>query len=127
MKSFLLGALGAILVLIVFVFAAAQYSDYRSQSEVWEWLNDIKPSQMMIENKAKLIGSVDGAGVGVSLPEFVARLGYSDINDNGVIFLKGGNSGQFIVLIPSISEGVVTWKCIGGSDVDVPSQCSTLN
>lgn len=124
MKSFIYGAIGALLVILIYLFAGPQFSNYRAFAESSAWLEQIKSQQKIVEERALNQHSFDGAGLGLSIGELkpVSPL-FSEIKDNGVIILRGGSDGQALVLIPYFKDGGVVWQCIGGSAKAVPARC----
>lgn len=125
MRNFFGGALGAIVVLFAAAIIYPQYCDYRAAAETSLWLGvaetTIKPyiAETAMRNK-----TVRGSGVGVPKPVFPANNTPTlEITPDGMIIMQGGREGQLVVLIPSLAEGKVTWRCLGGSRHDVMSSC----
>ena len=128
MKSFLLGALGALLTLILVAIIYPQYSDYRAKAETVDWLIEVKPLQLDIQKAALRQGSLTGSAKGLKEPNFsLGPINFFSITDEGVIIIKGGSHGQMLVLSPYLNAGGVMWQCIGGSDIDVPRKCKAFN
>lgn len=125
MKSFIFGALGAIFVLISAAIIMPQYSDYRAQSEISDWLNIIHDTQLSINSKAISAGSLNDVGKKIMLPRLSSKIDYFEITNTGTILIKGGLAGQFIALIPTIKDGEVNWVCIGGSNEHMVSKCKS--
>lgn len=124
MKSFLLGVTGAAFLGLVFLFVGAQYADYRAASEVSSWLSQVKIVQDAIEKNAVSKSSLEGAGKGVDQKIFnKMNLDFYEITDSGVIILRGSKYGQLITLIPSLANGRLEWRCVGGSSGDIPKKC----
>ena len=126
MKRFWQGFGTAILLVAIAVFVVyPQYADYRSMSQTSVMLNFLRVElQDRIEAKAVQLGTLEGVGGGVSMVlspgNFLRKV---HVEPNGLIVAKGGARGQILVLLPSLSQGKVTWRCVGGADHDVPSQC----
>ena len=115
MKCFFKGMGGAILVLLAAAIIVPQYADYRAALETSDWLSSVTSTTDVITTNVKRLKTTTGSGVGVARPVIAQRPpSLVEIADNGVIFLKGGREGQFVVLIPSYVDGKVVWRCIGG-------------
>jgi hypothetical protein len=124
MKSFLIGLLGAGFLVLLFLFVSSQYSDYRAAAESSSWLAKVKTIQGEIEKNAVSRGSL--AGVGKDVDQKILRqmnLDFFEITDSGAIILRGSRYGQLIALIPSVADGKVEWRCVGGPSGDVPKKC----
>ena len=126
MKRFWQGFGTAILLVAIAVFVVyPQYADYRSMSQTSVMLSFLRVElQDKIEAKAVQLGTFEGVGRGVSMVSSTGNfLREVHVEPNGLIVAKGGARGQILVLLPSLSQGKVTWRCVGGADHDVPSQC----
>ena len=126
MKRFWQGFGTAVLLVAIAVFVAyPQYADYRSMSQSSVMLNFLRVEvQDKVDAKAAQLGTLEGAGRVVSMvPSPGNFLRTVHIEPNGLIVAKGGARGQTLVLLPSLSQGKVTWRCVGGADHDVPSHC----
>ena len=126
MKRFWQGFGVAIVLVAIGVFVVyPQYADYRSRSQTLVMLNLIRAGlQDRIDAKALQLGTLDGAGRGMAMtPSSGNLLRTVHVDPNGLIVAKGGARGQVLILLPSLSSGKVTWRCVGGADDDVPSQC----
>ncbi len=129
MRDFYLGAAAATVVLLAAAFLIyPQYSDYRAAAETSQWLAVAEMSMKpYIAEKAKRAKTLAGSGVGLPKPVFaVSNMPDLEITPDGMIFMRGGRDGQLVVLIPSLAEGKVTWRCVGGSRHDVTSECQTI-
>jgi hypothetical protein len=135
MKCFVKGLLGAFLFLICAVFIATQYSDYRARSGTLYWLALVQEVRIEIEQKALKQKSLVGVGNEVDKKAFQARnlnafkasnIEVFDITESGIIILRGGIDGQVVILIPSLSEQDVIWRCVGGSAKAMPDKCKSL-
>jgi hypothetical protein len=119
-RSFAWGALGAFLVLVAAAIVVPQYSDYRSRADADNMLVIVQPLQQEVEAHAAASHSLQGSGSGVKMaPQFFDAI----VQQDGVIVLHGHSFGQVIVLMPTLSSGKVTWRCLGGSAGDVPPSC----
>ena len=124
MKALLLGFLGGIAGVFLALVAVSQYADYRAESELSGWLVEVEPAQAAIAARALRLGTLEGAGTGIELPPISYRPPkYYRIDANGQIFMRGGDEGQLVVLVPTLANGAVTWQCVGGSKDSVLSWC----
>lgn len=124
MKCFLKGLGGALLALIGAFLVTAQYSDYTARAQTSEWLVQVWEIQSLIEQNAVKQKSLLDAGRGIDTETFrAARLDAFEITESSTIILRGGADGQVIVLIPSLSEDRVIWRCMGGPTRAVPGRC----
>jgi Tfp pilus assembly major pilin PilA len=124
MKCFLKGLGGALFVLIGAALVIPQYSDYTARAQTSAWLAQIREIQSVIEQNAVKQKSLLGAGRGIDTKTFQAvGIELFEITESSMVILRGGAEGQVIVLIPSLSEDRVVWRCIGGSAHAVPSVC----
>ncbi len=48
---------------------------------------------------------------------------YARVFLDGTLVIRHIKHHQMIVLEPSLSKGVVTWRCIGGPMSDIPPSC----
>lgn len=116
MPCFFKGALGALAVLLLAAIIVPQYSDYRSAAETSLWMAKMEPVKMMIEENAIRLKTLNGAGKHIDkAPYAPANATFFEIRDSGEILLRGGRDGQFVMLTPMLSDGTVTWRCLGGS------------
>ena len=120
MKSFLLGALGTILVLTIAAVTIPLYSDYRDKAQTTEMLESLADLQSNIAVKLS-------AGIAIKPSEqagaYSEYIQYLKIFSSGALLVKGGNSGQVFVLIPSKADDDITWNCIGGNNDAMPPSC----
>ena len=125
MKCFLAGFFGALLLLIAAVLLSSQYSNYQARAETSEWLAKIKPIQAAIEKNAIQQNSLINAGKDVDKKAFqnADNLRFFEITETSALILQGGRKWA-VILIPSLTAGQVTWRCIGGSAQLVPSECA---
>jgi hypothetical protein len=120
--SFLAGVVGALLVLAAWAVIAPQYSNYETRVHASEVLSSIRPIQDRVSSQALARQSVSGSGQGISYePVPAVRDGW--VLADGEIVVRGSHFGQVFVLVPSYSDGAVSWRCIGGSAKDVPRRC----
>ena len=87
------------------------YSDYTDRAKTNGMLLSLIPVKNNISNQMTL-GKVP---IVINPKDFSVE--YSTeffISPNGVITVQGGDAGQMLVLIPTLEEGEVTWRCIGG-------------
>jgi hypothetical protein len=124
MKSLLLGFLGGFIGVFMALVVVSQYADYRAESELSGWLSEVEPAQAAVAANGLRQGTLEGAGIGTTLPPIHYRPpAYYRIDANGQIFMRGGDEGQFVVLVPTLANGAVTWQCVGGSKDSVSMWC----
>jgi len=121
----MLGAAGALLVLVAAAIIIPLYGDYEARVRASEVLDDLRPLKARIASRAVAVGKLTGAGVGENTAKSGADYAAAAIEvlPDGVIIVKATKFGQVFVLLPSLSENHVSWRCIGGSDKDVPRAC----
>lgn len=126
MKHFMLGALGALLVLVAAAVIVPLYADYLTRSQSSAWVTRARtPTMAAIADAAKRNGTVLGSGVGIARPDLGPEPpAHVEITDDGTLVLHGGRDGQYMVWTPVLAEGEVTWRCRGGSRRDVPRECA---
>ena len=115
MKSFFIGCFGALIVLVAAAVINSQYSNYIASSETSRWLAEVTPTTDAISANITRLKATAGSGIGVKKPIFPKKTSLIKITDHGIILLKGGSDGQFIALVPELSNGDIKWHCIGGS------------
>jgi hypothetical protein len=125
-KAFMFGCLGAGLVLAIAAIIAPLYSDWRArarsdeilavavplQEKIGSLIEQGKVPELMQASKKQLI--LDGASKPIA---------NADVLSNGTIALVGKKDGQVMLLVPSLVQGKVMWRCLGGSAKDVPLRC----
>jgi hypothetical protein len=122
-----MGLIGAFLILICAFLIIPEYSDYRARVETSGWMAEIQAIQSIIEQKALKQKSLIGVGNGIDKKTFqTTNPDVFEITESGMIILRGGRDGQVVVLIPSISEQHIAWRCIGGSARAVPGKCNRV-
>lgn len=123
---FWVGALGAITVLIATAIVRPMYSDYTGRSKASEMLKLAMALKQQIEPRILQHKSIQNAGVGIApdLPQTAtSSIAQAHILQDGTIVLQGHHFGQVLVLMPSLVNQQVVWRCLGGSAKDVPPQC----
>ncbi|MCK5873171.1 MAG: hypothetical protein KAG82_00630 [Alcanivoracaceae bacterium] len=119
MRSFIFGAIGAILVLAIGLATIPLYSDYAARSISHEMLLSVEPLQEEISERLQSGQSIE-PGISES---YTNTIQYLEKKSDGTLIIKASGAGQILVLIPfNVGEGVA-WKCIGGPDSDVPALC----
>ncbi len=123
MPCFFAGAMGALAILIGAAIIIPQYSDYRAAAETDRWLVQMGPIKLMIEENAMRLKTMAGAGKHIDLPASLLSpppgATFFEIRDSGEIIMHGGRDGQLVILTPTLSDGRVTWRCLGGPTRDV--------
>ena len=116
MKSFFIGCFGALSVLFAAAVIIPQYSNYIASSETSTWLAEVAPTTHAITVNITRLKNTTGSGIDVKKPIFSnPKPSLIEVTDDGIILLKGGSDGQFVTLIPEVTNGAVAWRCIGGS------------
>lgn len=116
MPCFFKGALGAFLVLVAAAIIVPQYSDYLSAAETSLWLSKMEPVKMMVEENSGKLKTLNGAGRHIDKAAFAPNnVTFFEIRDSGEILLQGGRDGQFVMLTPTLDNGKISWRCLGGS------------
>lgn len=124
MKSFILDCLGAIAIVAIASLTVPFFADYRARAESEGWLAQMQDTQQIIAARALKAGTLTGAGHDLATPRFESKVpDLLRIEDSGMIIIKGGHTGQTLMLIPALSEGRISWTCIGGPDDAVPEHC----
>jgi Tfp pilus assembly major pilin PilA len=127
MKSFLIDLAGAIFIVAIAALSLPLYANYQARNEVKGWLSQLETTRHKIAAQALQHGSLQGAGVGITPPYFEGiRPNLIRIEADGNILLRGGSTGQMLVLIPALSTGTVSWTCVGGPDDAVPDECRNI-
>ena len=97
-------------------------SDYSSRAESYKILKHLERAKKEIE--ARFMNQRDRVNIGKEVSiESNPIIGRAFVSPDGIIFAQGAAHGQIIVLMPSNSNGKVSWICWGGSFKDVPFQC----
>lgn len=125
-RCFLAGTLGAVLVLAAAGVIVAAYGDYRGREAVTAAMAQLDSYRIAIAENAIKTGRLEGSGTGVVVPaEEQSRLGldYVRIFLDGTIVMRHGKYHQVIVWEPTIENGEIGWKCVGGPRNDVPPWC----
>jgi Tfp pilus assembly major pilin PilA len=120
----MLGASGALLVLVAAAVIVPQYADYTARASAAGALNDLRELQERVAARALSSQSLSGSGVGISQSPPPSLREITVLAD-GVVVAVASRFGQVIVLVPSYSNGSVSWRCMAGSAKDVPPPCRT--
>lgn len=115
MKCFLKGVAGAAITLILATILLSQYSDYLAAAQTDSWLKEVEPLKQQIAANVERYQTLENTSINIKATHFSIAPEYFKIMPNGTIYIKGGKEGQLIVLVPILSGGSVTWRCIGGS------------
>ncbi|MDX1401994.1 MAG: pilin [Kiloniellales bacterium] len=125
-RCLVMGASGAVLVLLAAAVLIPAYGDYLGRATLSEVLAELESYRHEIAEKATNQGTMENAGVGVAIsPEDSLRLGvnYARIFSDGTIVFRHGRYEQVIVWEPTMAGGNVTWRCVGGPRKSVPPWC----
>ena len=126
LKCFLLGMLGAIVVLAAAAVLAPLYCDYDARAALSESLQQLAPYRDAIEENISKEDSIDVSGVVVSIPSEAFRslnLDYARVFPDGTIVIRHAKHHQVIIWEPSMTAGQISWRCVGGPRKDVPPEC----
>ena len=97
-------------------------SDYSSRAESYKILEHLERTKKEIE--ARFMNQRDHVNIGKDVSiESSSIIGRAFVSPDGIIFAQGEAHGQIMILIPSYSNGKMSWSCWGGSFKDVPFQC----
>jgi hypothetical protein len=115
MSCFGKGFFGALIVLIMTAIILPQYSDYAASAETSVWMYQVAPVQDYVAANAERNRTLVDSGVGAKRPEFSSNApSLFEVTKEGTIFLQGGHGGQLVVLIPTLADRKVSWRCLGG-------------
>ena len=120
MKSFMLGALGALFMLVISAIIMPQYSDYTDKARTASSLEQVEPLKALIEKS--LLESPEMVS-SINIKEYSRKFDFFELLSDGSIVVKHGNAGQVFILIPKVHGSIVTWQCIGGSNDLIPMMC----
>ena len=97
-------------------------SDYSSRAESYKILEHLERTKKEIE--ARFMNQRDHVNIGKDVSiESSSIIGRAFVSPDWIIFAQGEAHGQIMILIPSYSNGKMSWSCWGGSFKDVPFQC----
>lgn len=104
-----------IVVGIVFLGELIQLPKHFSYVEVSRWLSETESIQLKIEEIALKQSTL--TGVGQQIPKALLRVPSAntvEVLANGEILIQGKETGQVLVLLPTLNGGKVSWRWIGG-------------
>lgn len=108
--------------LVFLAIVLPMWSDYSVRAESYKILENLESTKKEIE--ARLINQRDPVNIGKNITmESSPMVKRVLVSSDGIIFAQGAVHGQTMILIPSYSNGKVSWNCWGGSFKDVPFQC----
>lgn len=102
------------------------YGDFRDRAALDKSILELGPYRDKIASNALSQGSIDRSGAGIRISsEDLSRLAldYARIFPDGTMTVRHAQFHQVIVWEPSIVDGKVSWKCIGGPRRGVPPNC----
>lgn len=121
-KTIITWSISFIVSFITLVIFMPMWSDYSSRAESYKILKHLERTKKEIE--ARFINQRNHVNIGKEVSiESNPIIGRAFVSPDGIIFAQGAAHGQIIVLMPSNSNGKVSWICWGGSFKDVPFQC----
>lgn len=107
---------------VFLVIVLPMWSDYSSRAESYKILKHLERAKKEIE--ARFMNQRDHVNIGKDVSiESSSIIGRAFVSPDGIIFAQGEAHGQIMILIPSYSNGKMSWSCWGGSFKDVPFQC----
>lgn len=118
-RCFWLGALGAFVVLLAAAILVPQYADYKDRAANTTAYDDSLALRESIAARIVELGSVENSGSNIQAPNDGSN---KAVTRDGTIILQG-RYGHVLVLTPSLDQGAVNWKCIGGPPKDMPRPC----
>ena len=125
-KCLLVGVMGAFVILATVAVLFPVYCDYTARAA----LNDSLQKLIIYRDKIAMNGAErwaregSGAEVKISAEAFpTLNIDYARVLPDGTIIIRHAKYHQIVVLEPSMTEGKVSWRCIGGPLRDVPTQC----
>ena len=125
-RCFFVGVLGAVLVLGAAAILVPTYGDFQDRAALDETIGELDPYRDKIARNALSQGSIERSGVGIQISsEDLSRLSldFARIFPDGTMAVRHAQYHQVVVWEPSIADGKVSWKCIGGPRQSVPPQC----
>jgi hypothetical protein len=120
-SCFLRGILGGSVVLLAAAVAIPQYADYKERAANTDIFNEALPLREAIEARIVELGSVENSGHGIQMPD--SKNYKAIVTRDGVILMQGLRYGHVMALIPSLDQGAVSWRCIGGPSKDMSLKC----
>lgn len=125
-RCFFVGALAAVLVLGASAILVPTYGDFQDRAALDETIGELGSYRDKIARNALSQGSIERSGVGIQISsEEFSRLAvdYARIFPDGTMTVRHAQYHQVVVWEPSIEDGKVSWKCIGGPRQSVPPRC----
>jgi hypothetical protein len=121
-KTIITWSISFIVSFITLVIFMPMWSDYSSRTESYKILKHLERAKKEIE--ARFMNQRDHVNIGKDVSiESSPIIGRAFVSPDGIIFAQGEAHGQIMILIPSYSNGKMSWSCWGGSFKDVPFQC----
>lgn len=102
----------------VFIFVIPGYARYSSRQELIEIIKSLSNTMQSVEKRSDR-NTV--AWESISIPD--SQAGEVILTREGVIIAKGAEAGQVLVLLPYWDKSELKWRCIAGSQKDVPASC----
>ena len=126
MKNFFSLILGIFLGGIIVAFLMPLAFDYSSRIDIARLLGELKPLQQQIE-KGLYENNLQEQGI-ESTNEYRdllknTHIDYLEVSKNGRILVKASPHGEILIMIPKHLGNSIVWKCLGGSNKDVPVAC----
>lgn len=124
MRNFFLAFAGMFAAILFYLMVIPFYSDYRAAAETDTWIKQLAPIKDKISSRIAKDKTVLGSGASVDRASLSLRdVSVFEITDSGALLIKGGREGQFVMLIPTLIDGQVSWRCVGGPTSAMPEGC----
>jgi len=121
-KTIIIWSISFIVSFIALVIFMPMWADYSSRAESYKILKHLERTKKEIE--ARFMNQRDHVNIGKDVSiESSSIIGRAFVSPDWIIFAQGEAHGQIMILIPSYSNGKMSWSCWGGSFKDVPFQC----
>jgi hypothetical protein len=124
MRCFIFGVISVVLFCIFVLVPYGIFNERHiiAQVETQQFRSSENTFLILVNEKVEKDGSLDNINVyakdeGKSLRSGMkGRIATLEVVDSGVVIIQGRREKQTFVYIPSMVEGSVSWRCIGGPD-----------
>lgn len=126
MKNFFSLVLGFFLGGFIVALLMPLAFDYSSRIDIARLLGELKPLQQQIE-KGLYKNNLQEQDI-ESTNEYRdllknTHIDYLDVSKDGKLLVKASPHGEILIMIPKHLGNSIVWKCLGGSNKDVPVAC----
>jgi type IV pilus assembly protein PilA len=115
-------ALLALLVALPIVLVMPEYDCYTPRTKVSELILSASNNRVEITNRLAVQKTLRNVGVGLQL-DIGNRAKGGLITNDGTIIIASEDPPAVVILSPTLSEGTVTWKCMGFPLKYMPISC----